>query len=62
MIADRISEHRKSETHYCESPGDMVELLEQIVRPGDMVLTLGAGNIFQVGETLLTILQERKEP
>ncbi|MDD5154646.1 MAG: UDP-N-acetylmuramate--L-alanine ligase [Desulfovibrionales bacterium] len=30
--------------------------LEAIVRPGDVVLTLGAGNIWQVGEELLTRL------
>ena len=33
-------------------------LLEE-VRPGDMVITLGAGNVFRVGERLVELLKER---
>ena len=30
--------------------------LSQIVQPGDLVLTLGAGNVYQAGDELLKIL------
>jgi UDP-N-acetylmuramate-alanine ligase len=29
------------------------------VQPGDVVMTLGAGNILQVGESLLQTLEQR---
>jgi UDP-N-acetylmuramate-alanine ligase len=39
----------------------MTDKLLSIVRPGDVVMTLGAGNILQVGESLLRRLG-RTEP
>jgi UDP-N-acetylmuramate--alanine ligase len=30
--------------------------LREVVQPGDMVITLGAGNVWQVGEELLASL------
>jgi UDP-N-acetylmuramate--alanine ligase len=32
--------------------------LSEIVQPGDLVLTLGAGNVYQAGDELLKILDE----
>ncbi|MEJ7711649.1 MAG: hypothetical protein WKF84_17715 [Pyrinomonadaceae bacterium] len=37
------------------------EALSAEVRPGDMVLTVGAGNVYRVGERLLEILKEKSE-
>lgn len=48
------SEHR----HYCEKVEQCVERLLEIVQPGDTVLTLGAGNIYQAGEQLLKRLEQ----
>jgi UDP-N-acetylmuramate--alanine ligase len=36
-----------------------VERLAEIVKPGDVVLTLGAGNVYAAGEELLRRLEER---
>ena len=41
-----------------DSEGLLQALLER-VRPGDVVLTLGAGNVWQLGERLLELLRER---
>jgi UDP-N-acetylmuramate--alanine ligase len=38
---------------YCSSLDKVTDTLEQIVRPGDLVLTVGAGDIFRAGEKLL---------
>jgi UDP-N-acetylmuramate--alanine ligase len=35
-------------------------MLKEEVQEGDVVLTLGAGNIWQTGEELLKQLQERE--
>ncbi len=39
--------------HFTEGLDHAVGLLEQLVQPDDVVLTLGAGNVYQVGEKLL---------
>ena len=38
---------------YCETLPDVTEYLREIVQPGDVVLTVGAGDIFRAGEALL---------
>lgn len=38
---------------YCETLQDVTQCLKEIVRPGDVVLTVGAGDIFRAGEALL---------
>jgi len=39
---------------------DMPAALAQLARPGDMVITLGAGSIGTVGPRLLQLLRERE--
>ena len=38
---------------YCETLPDVTEFLRENTRPGDVVLTVGAGDIFRAGEALL---------
>ena len=38
---------------YCENLQDVTAFLRQEVKPGDVVLTVGAGDIFRAGEALL---------
>ncbi len=44
---------------YIPRTRDIVPLLLKEVRPGDLVMTLGAGDIFKVGEDLLAALQRQ---
>jgi UDP-N-acetylmuramate--alanine ligase len=44
-----------------DNPLDAVALLESQVRPGDIVLTLGAGDVTTIGPMLLQRLRERSE-
>ena len=44
---------------YIPKPRDIVPLLLHELRPGDLVLTLGAGDIFKVGEDLLEALERQ---
>ena len=47
-LADRIEG-----AIYCPTLPAVTEQLRQIVRPGDIVITMGAGDIFRAGEALL---------
>jgi UDP-N-acetylmuramate--alanine ligase len=47
-------------THPPSGEALLQELLE-IVQPGDVVLTLGAGNVWQLGERLLELLKDRSQ-
>lgn len=38
---------------YCETLPEVTEYLRSIARPGDVILTVGAGDIFRAGEALL---------
>jgi UDP-N-acetylmuramate--alanine ligase len=53
LMAKRIAAHGHHDLHFCPTLEETVEKLQSLVAPGDVVITLGAGNIFQVGETLL---------
>jgi len=38
---------------FCETLPQVTEVLRRVIRPGDMVITMGAGDIFRAGEALL---------
>ncbi|GAW28790.1 UDP-N-acetylmuramate--L-alanine ligase [Carboxydocella sp. ULO1] len=51
----------RARTLYCPTLPQLKEKLLQILQPGDLVLTMGAGNIRQVGEELAQILLEAEK-
>jgi len=54
-----IKKHGQKEASYIADREAIAGHLLEIVKPGDIVLTLGAGNVWQVGEALLKALRER---
>ena len=38
---------------YCETLPEVTECLKKLARPGDVILTVGAGDIYRAGEALL---------
>jgi len=50
-----IKEHGHKEVLLCPDPEEVVPMLEKLVEPGDLVLTLGAGNINREGERFLEL-------
>jgi UDP-N-acetylmuramate--alanine ligase len=53
-ISDKIESlnGKKAETHYVDEPLDAFEPLKKILKPGDLFLTLGAGNNWPLGARL----------
>lgn len=51
-IADQVALSGKS-VFYQEKPEEALLLLEQLVQPGDLVITMGAGDIWKIGNELL---------
>ncbi|RPI75507.1 MAG: UDP-N-acetylmuramate--L-alanine ligase [Desulfobacteraceae bacterium] len=52
-LADGVRRQGHPEVRVCQSQEEILKTLESITRPGDVVITLGAGNIVQVGEAFL---------
>lgn len=45
---------------FCPSINELRDAIVDFVSPGDLVITLGAGNIWQIGEELLTYLKKKE--
>ena len=56
-LAARIKRHGQKDVTYIADRNAVCDHLLGIVKPGDIVITLGAGNIWQVGETLVEKLK-----
>ncbi len=54
MIADAL----ENEHHYVENKGQLAQELSDIVRPGDLVLFMGAGDIWKSSRELATLLKK----
>jgi UDP-N-acetylmuramate--alanine ligase len=58
-LAERISEAGRQKAQYVSSFAEAAELATAAARPGDMIVTLGAGNIWQLAPQLLEKLESR---
>ncbi|MDA8405067.1 MAG: UDP-N-acetylmuramate--L-alanine ligase [Desulfobacteraceae bacterium] len=56
MLSEGIKSHGHKDVACVDTSFDAVRHLKKIVRPGDLVLTLGAGDVWKTGEALLTEL------
>ncbi|HSG04806.1 MAG TPA: UDP-N-acetylmuramate--L-alanine ligase, partial [Nitrospiria bacterium] len=52
-LAEELKKHGHREVFFCPTQDALVERLSHYVRPGDVVLTLGAGDIWKAGKALL---------
>lgn len=56
LLLEATKKHGQRYTHYLGDVNIMAENLIPLLKEGDLVLTLGAGNIVRVGEDLLQLL------
>jgi len=57
-LADEIQRHGQKDVTWIADRELIPEHLAGVVKEGDIVITLGAGNIWQQGEKLVTMLEE----
>lgn len=62
LLAETIKEHGLRQIRYVPHLEAALEVLEKEVRSGDLVLTLGAGDVYKVGEQFLKRRQPQKAP
>ena len=55
-LAQRIASHGHHDLHFCGGQEQVLDNLMEIVAPNDVVITLGAGSVYQIGEALLAKL------
>jgi UDP-N-acetylmuramate--alanine ligase len=53
MVAKAAKEFGHRDVHYVEDKNAVSEFLEGIVKSGDMLITLGAGDVYKIGEAFL---------
>ncbi|MDY0184480.1 MAG: UDP-N-acetylmuramate--L-alanine ligase [Desulfuromonadaceae bacterium] len=58
-LAHSIAEHGHRGVRYCASVEELLRHVEEQLKPGDMILTLGAGSVWKIGERLLEQLKHR---
>ena len=52
-LGGRIRKHGQKDVTWISERETLYEHLEKVLQPGDILLTLGAGNVWQVGEIML---------
>ena len=58
LLAERIKEQIGQEVVYIEQRSDISQYLADIAKDGDLIMTMGAGDIFLTGEELLESLNK----
>jgi UDP-N-acetylmuramate--alanine ligase len=59
-LAAAVNTHRDRPVHTVRTVGELPEAVARIARPGDLVLTLGAGSIAGVAANLVAALEARR--
>ncbi len=60
-LLESIKQHGQRHTHFIPQLVQQPLALAPLLQPGDLLLTLGAGNIVRAGEQILQLLGEKKE-
>jgi len=59
LIADTARNYGHRNVHYVPNKKDLAAKLEEIVKAGDIVITMGAGDIYKYGEEFAEILTQK---
>jgi len=59
LIVNAVADRENKPVHYFKTTAEIIDFLYDIAEPGDLILTLGAGNIWTVGTNLVERLKAR---
>ena len=59
ILFDAMKEHGSRNVFYVPDLKDVPAKVEAILKPGDMVITLGAGDVWKAGERLVDLLKDK---
>jgi len=59
LLKDEVERQTGMQALYIPDKDKIARYLSEVVEPGDLVMTMGAGNVFLVGEELVEILVEK---
>jgi UDP-N-acetylmuramate--alanine ligase len=59
QIADGVADRNRPKVLYVERKEEIPDRVVELARPGDLVITMGAGDIWKAGEQIINRLQER---
>lgn len=62
LIADTARNYGHRDVHYVVDKKELPAKLKEIVRKGDIVITMGAGDVYKYGEMFADILEETYKP
>ena len=60
-LAEGIKKVSGVDVEYIASMQDIEKLLAETARPGDLIMTIGAGDVYKIGEALVRDLQRSRE-
>ncbi len=61
LVVDAARQHGVDEIHYVKEKFDLPDALNEIARPGDLIITLGCGDVTIVGPLLAKLLEQRAD-
>ncbi|TRY18893.1 UDP-N-acetylmuramate--L-alanine ligase [Tessaracoccus rhinocerotis] len=61
LVVDAAIKHGARDVHYVKEKYDLPDALNELARPGDLVITLGCGDVTIVGPLLADLLEQRPE-
>lgn len=62
LVVEAALRHGAKEVHYVEDKYDLPAALNDLARPGDLIITLGCGDVTIVGPLLAPLLARREAP
>lgn len=57
LISDTAKKYGHQNVHYLEDKNGLPKKLKEITKPGDMVITMGAGDIYKYGEQFVEMMK-----
>ena len=52
LVQDALVRHGHPDVRFVKDPGAIVKQLQELLQPGDVMITLGAGDVWKIGDSL----------